>query len=93
MAQRKAKSLHNRSARFWICAGLLAASLLFMLFQGGKLAFMLFFVTATLAVYLALGKYSGIARISGSRVLLNMDGDRTVEAGTSLAVELSLLHI
>jgi uncharacterized protein (DUF58 family) len=86
MVHNRARRARMRSARFWTCVGLFAASLLFMLFQGGKLAFMLFFVTATLAVYLALGKYSGISRVSGNRVLLNMEGDRTIEAGTSLSV-------
>lgn len=90
MVHRRGRRLSNRSVRFWFCAGVLVASLLFMLFQGGKLAFMLFFVTASLAVYLALGKYSGIARVSGTRTLLNMDGDRTIEAGTSLAVSFQL---
>lgn len=86
MARNRLFRLPKRSARFWLCVGCLVASLLFMLFQGGKLAFMLFFVTASLAVYLALGKYSGIARISGTRTLLNMENDRMIEAGSSLSV-------
>lgn len=92
LVRRRAGRLKPRAVRFWFCAGCLTASLLFMLFQGGKLAFMLFFVTATLAVYLSLGKYSGIARISGTRRLLNMDRSRTIEAGTSLSVSFEL-HI
>lgn len=80
----------NRPVRFWVCVACLVATLLFMLFQGGKLAFMLFFVTAALAVYLSLGKYSGIGRVSGKRVLLNMENNRTIEAGSSLSVSFQI---
>lgn len=92
MARNRLFRRSHRPVRFWVCVSCLVASLLFMLFQGGKLAFMLFFVTAALAVYLSLGKYSGIGRVTGKRTLLNMENNRTIEAGSSLSVSFQM-HI
>lgn len=78
------------SAKFWYFLACFVASLLFMLFQGGKLAFMLFFVMAALSVYLLLGRWSGIANTTGTRTLLNLGKDRMAEAGSSIAVRIEI---
>ncbi len=78
------------SSRFWYFAGCYFASTLFMLFQGGKLAFMIFFIMTLLTAYLVLGRWSGIARATGSRTLLNIESDRAIEAGSSVAIKLQL---
>lgn len=80
--------LAKYSARFWGIALLFASSLLFLLFQGGKLAFMVFIIVAMLCLYLALSRWSGIARTAGSRELLNAEHEAVLEAGTSLAVQI-----
>jgi uncharacterized protein (DUF58 family) len=63
-----------------------------MLFQGGKLAFMLFIIMVMLSIYLWLGKWSGINHTTGGRSLLNLNKNMIVEAGTSIAVRIQL-HI
>jgi len=83
-------SFHTLSAKFWYVIICLTASMLFMLFQGGKLAFMLFFVMVLLSCYLWLGKWSGIARTHGTRKLLNMDKDKTIEAGSSVSIDIQV---
>jgi len=80
------------SARFWGIFSLFAFSLLFLLFQGGKLAFMVFIIVAALCLYLALSRWSGISKTEGSRSLLNSEHEAVVEAGTSLAVKIDV-HI
>jgi len=76
--------------RVWMMAGCLAASLLFVLFQGGKLALMVFVMTAILCTYLFLGKWSGITRTKGRRSLESGLPEQAVEAGTSLRIRLSI---
>jgi uncharacterized protein (DUF58 family) len=61
-----------------------------MLFQGGKLAFMLFFIMVVLSAYLWLGKWSGINQTTGSREMLNLNKNMSIEAGTSIAVQINL---
>ena len=77
-------------AKYWYFVLCFAACTLFMLFQGGKLAFMLFFFMAALSLYLLLGRYSGIARTTGTRTLLNLEKDMTAEAGRSIAVRIEI---
>lgn len=78
------------SAKFWYFSLCFVSCLLFMLFQGGKLAFMLFFIMAALAVYLALGRWSGISQATGRRMLLNLDKNMAAEAGSSIAVRIEI---
>jgi uncharacterized protein (DUF58 family) len=78
------------SAKFWYFFACVFICTCFMLFQGGKLAFMLFFIMVMLSLYLWLGKWSGISQTTGSRVLLNLDKNMTVEAGTSIAVQINM---
>lgn len=78
------------SARFWGIALLFAFSLLFLLFQGGKLAFMVFIIVAVLCLYLGLSRWSGISKTVGGRTLLNAEHEAVLEAGTSLAVQIQV---
>lgn len=78
------------SAKFWYFFACVLTCTFFMLFQGGKLAFMLFFIMVMLSAYLWLGKWSGINRTTGGRVLLNLNKNMSVEAGTSIAVQINL---
>lgn len=78
------------SRKFWAVLITFLCSLGFLLFQGGKLAFMLFIIISILSVYLLLGQWSGIRRTQGNRTLSNVDYGSTVEAGTSLTVSLQL---
>ncbi|WJH32983.1 DUF58 domain-containing protein [Paenibacillus sp. CC-CFT747] len=80
------------SKRFWAVLACFLFSLFFLLFQGGKLASMTFVVVTVLTVYILLGRYSGISRVTGSRRLANLGQDETLEAGTSLDIQIDL-HI
>ncbi|OXM15505.1 DUF58 domain-containing protein [Paenibacillus herberti] len=53
--------------RLWIMAILYVSSLMYMLFQGGRTPVMLFCIFNGLILYLILGYWSGIRRISGTR--------------------------
>jgi len=77
-------------AAFWAIASSLAGSLLFMLFQGGKLAAMLFIIVACLSVYLILGYWSGVRRTQGVRMLLNTQQDAQLDAGQSLKISINV---
>jgi uncharacterized protein (DUF58 family) len=59
-----------------------------MLFQGGKLAWMLFVVMLILSIYLALGRWSGIAKAKGRRTLPGVESERLVAADTTVVVEI-----
>lgn len=78
------------SGRFWGIAAMFLLSLLFLLFQGGKLAFMVFIIVAMLSLYFLLSRWSGIAKTKGVRSLLNAEHEAVVEAGTSLAVKIQV---
>jgi uncharacterized protein (DUF58 family) len=55
--------------RVWLAAGLYTASLLYLLMQGGKTSLMLFAMLNGLAVYLLLGRWSGVTRVQVERTL------------------------
>lgn len=78
------------SRTFWLVAWSLFSSLLFLLFQGGKLAMMLFCVVAVVSIYLGLGRWSGISATTGTRSLMNTAGLADVEAGTSLQIKVNV---
>ncbi|TXK84126.1 DUF58 domain-containing protein [Paenibacillus sp. N3.4] len=65
---------------------LLHFSLFFLLFQGGKLASMLFIIMTLLSIYLFLGNWSGVKRAQGSRKFTNAGTDVQLEAGQSLQI-------
>lgn len=68
----------------------LAASFLLAAVYGGKLAPMLFVSVLVLSLYLLLGRWSGIARISGERTMHPEAGTTPLEAGSRLQVSLRL---
>ncbi|CAH0121014.1 MULTISPECIES: DUF58 domain-containing protein [unclassified Paenibacillus] len=61
--------LYTFSKRFWIILAFWLGSLFYLLFQGGKTAFMLLGMASVLTVYLTMGYWSGISRARGTRVL------------------------
>ncbi|WP_282935762.1 DUF58 domain-containing protein [Paenibacillus sp. RC67] len=78
------------SKQFWAVLTSFIVSLGFLLFQGGKLALMVFVIICLLSVYLLLGQWSGIKRTQGTRILNNVDHGGTLEAGSSLGVSIHL---
>jgi uncharacterized protein (DUF58 family) len=74
----------------WYLSACFLLSLFFLLFQGGKLASMLFIIIAILTVYLVLGNWSGIKKTQGIRRLANAEQEVRLDAGQSLQVELQL---
>lgn len=80
------------STRVYLVLGCLAASLLFVLFQGGKLALMVFVILAVLNLYLFLGRWSGITRVAGQRTLDSEQAEAAVEAGNTLRIKVKF-HI
>ncbi|TBL75364.1 DUF58 domain-containing protein [Paenibacillus thalictri] len=89
-AIRKAMQPHRLTLKVWAVAGSFFGSLCFVLFQGGKLALMLFVIVSILSIYLLLGKWSGIRKTAGSRQLMNAEHETTIEAGSSLNVSMHL---
>lgn len=86
----KLTELPRMSKQFWAVLLSLLGSLGFLLFQGGKLALMLFVVMLVLSIYLLLGQWSGIKRTQGARTLHNAETTNTMEAGSSLTVTIQL---
>jgi uncharacterized protein (DUF58 family) len=77
------------TVRLWAVGISFFSSLSFMLFQGGKLALMLFVIVAILSVYLLLGKWSGIRKTTGTRQLVQ-DHESQIEAGSSVTINMQL---
>jgi uncharacterized protein (DUF58 family) len=75
---------------FWYVLSCVVFSFFFLLFQGGKLATMLFVIVTILSIYLLLGNWSGIKRTQGVRTLANADQEVRLDAGQSLQVQLQL---
>lgn len=85
----------NQTKLGWrLPAAVYAASLLYVLFQGGKTALMLFMILNLLLVYLLIGRWSGISGVKGSRQLKNASGVTgpvlAFSAGQPLEVALSV---
>jgi len=79
-----------RNVRFWIVLSAWAASLLFMLFQGGKTSLMLLVMISVLVAYLIAGGLGGIRRAHGRRSLsAGLDQDHTLHAGEQVKVSLN----
>ncbi|WP_019006995.1 DUF58 domain-containing protein [Cohnella laeviribosi] len=75
----------------WLCAVLYTSSLLFLLFQGGKTSLMLFVMLNVLALYLLLGRWSGIGSVRGTRKLEESHaGALSFTAGNRLRVKLQI---
>lgn len=79
----------KHSNQFWIAFAFVVCSLFFVLFQGGKVALMVFIIVSLLSIYVGLGRWSGITKAQGSRSLVNAEHD-ILEAGTSLTVRLNV---
>lgn len=66
-------------------------TLLYVLFQGGKTAFMLFIMVSVLMVYLIIGGLSGVRRAKGARTLFSeQDKSDLLHAGGYLRVKLKV---
>lgn len=83
--------------KIWIASTVYGVSLFYLLFQGGKTALMLFTILNLLAVYLILGRWSGISRVSGKHHITHIgeyekkQHDVVWLAGTKLQVELTIM--
>jgi len=79
-------------SRAWWLSGLLyASSLCYLLFQGGKTSLMLFMILNALALYLILGRWSGIGGVQGIRVTDAGESQWTqLNAGARLQVKLRM---
>jgi uncharacterized protein (DUF58 family) len=77
------------SVRFWGIVLLFLVSMLFLLFQGGKLAAMVFSIVAALTLYTLLGRWSGISKTRGIRTLDTIQGG-AIEAGSLVAVHIKV---
>lgn len=64
-------------------------SLLFLLFQGGKFAYMVFIIVTVLCLYIVLGRWSGIAKAEGKRSVTGA-GKEMLNAGTFLTVNVEV---
>jgi uncharacterized protein (DUF58 family) len=82
--------LAKYSPRFWGVSLSFVFSLFYLLFQGGKLAFMVFIIISVLCLYLALIRWSGIAKTQGERMLLNANLEPVHEAGSTLALQIKV---
>ncbi|MFC4776739.1 DUF58 domain-containing protein [Paenibacillus sp. GCM10023252] len=80
-----------RSYRWRIVALIYATALLYLLFQGGKTAVMLFMILNLLILYLLLGRWSGIAGVTGVRRFTSAaPAEQSLSSGSSLEVHLQL---
>lgn len=79
----------DNAIRLWGLVACILASLLFVVFQGGKLAYMLFVIVSALSLYLMLGRWSGIAKVRGARSIQKQGELSGFSAGSSIPVSLS----
>ncbi|TJY43493.1 DUF58 domain-containing protein [Cohnella pontilimi] len=76
---------------WWMGAFLYLSSAFYLLFQGGKTSLMLFVMLNALALYLLLGRWSGIGGVQGTRSLGADDAQMPVlSAGMRLKVRLRM---
>ncbi|NBI29513.1 DUF58 domain-containing protein [Chengkuizengella marina] len=78
----------NQKFRYWIIYTIIFSSLLFVIFQGGKLAYMIFIIVVILGAYILSGKWSGIEYVKGNRQLMNQKGVN-IPGGSSIHVQLN----
>lgn len=80
--------------RWRLIAFIYGAALLYLLFQGGKTALMLFMILNVLLLYLVLGRWSGISHVSGNRSYRQTGSSAHIEqsltAGSTLDVQLTV---
>ncbi len=76
---------------WWLSAVLYLTAFCYLLFQGGKTSLMLFVILNALAVYLMLGRWSGIGGVQGIRVTDTGTGNSALmTAGMRLQVKLHM---
>ncbi|CAM4194157.1 DUF58 domain-containing protein [Paenibacillus alkaliterrae] len=86
-------AIKSTKLRWQLVAVTYTTSLFYFLFQGGKTAFMLFIILNLLIVYLLLGRWSGIHKVSGNRSYVGpgtSTHDHSLSAGSSLEVSLNV---
>lgn len=79
--------------RWQLVAAVYTCCLFYFLFQGGKTALMLFVILNLLLAYLLLGRWSGIARASGTRSFSSGGASvhsGAISAGSSLEVAMNI---
>lgn len=90
MSVLSAGKVQRLSRRFWIVLSSFLASLLFLLFQGGKFASMTFIIVFILCVYILLGRWSGISQARGTRAVSGGAEEGELRAGDTLQVKLDV---
>jgi uncharacterized protein (DUF58 family) len=75
---------------FWYVLASFVCCLSFVVFQGGKLATLLFVTVSVLCLYLVLGRWSGIRKAVGQRSFAEFAHDVRISAGQSLGVRISV---
>ncbi|QMV40523.1 DUF58 domain-containing protein [Cohnella cholangitidis] len=76
---------------WWLSAILYVTAFCYLLFQGGKTSLMLFVILNALAVYLMLGRWSGIGGVQGIRLTETGKNDSALlTAGMRLQVKLRM---
>ncbi|WP_128895881.1 DUF58 domain-containing protein [Longirhabdus pacifica] len=78
--------------KVWMMGFIFMSSLFFLLFQGGKLANMLFLIVTLLILYISLGKWSGVRAAKGTRTFVNVNENDTLAHDTKLHVKVHI-HI
>jgi uncharacterized protein (DUF58 family) len=82
--------VYGVNIKVWLVLCCFFASLLFLLFQGGKLSFMVFIIVSVLCIYLGLGQWSGIRKSKGVRTFTETNPNNILEAGVSLGIKIKL---
>ncbi len=80
----------SQKTRWLLAAAAYFGCVFYFLFQGGKTALMLLVILSLLLIYLLLGRWSGIARVNGSRVISGGNNLKqgALSAGTAMEVKL-----
>lgn len=84
------KTRRRLSRRLWIVIYVYVMCLFYLLFQGGKVPFMLFLIMTVIGVYLMLGRWSGIASVKGTREIVYPTYVGDLDAGTSLRIKVDV---
>lgn len=86
---KKLTSISNRRIprSVWYLLSLFVASLFFLLLQGGRISGIMFLFVCVIAIYLTLGRWSGIQKAEGTRTILNSTGGNKLTAGQSLQLK------
>lgn len=82
------RKVQRYSLKFWGVIACLLGSFLFLAFQGGKLAYMLFLIILALSLYFALGRFSGIASAAGTRQVSHDGKSHEISAGVSIPIQI-----